>query len=60
VDAVFGLKTYTHAVRRRERLTGAELEQFERGPIGTNGDSSDLASGTVRRRGQLDPPGSKI
>jgi integrase/recombinase XerC len=29
-DAVFSLRTYTHAVKRRERLTGAELEQFER------------------------------
>jgi hypothetical protein len=49
-DAVFSLKTYTHAVKRRERLTGAELEQFERSiewaqwaRMGTNGDSSDLA-----------------
>jgi integrase len=50
-DAVFSLKTYTHAVKRRERLTGHELEQFERAiewaqwaRMGTNGENSDLAA----------------
>jgi hypothetical protein len=45
------LKTYTHAVKRRERLTGHELEQFERAiewaewaRMGTNGEISDLAA----------------
>jgi integrase len=48
-DAVFSLKTYTHAVKRRERLNGHELEQFERAiewaqwaRMGTNGDLDDL------------------
>ena len=29
-DAGFTLKVYTYAVKRRQRLSGAELEQFER------------------------------
>jgi integrase len=48
-DAVFSLKTYTHAVKRRNRLTGQELKQFERAiewaqwaRMGTNGEIADL------------------
>jgi hypothetical protein len=48
---VFSLKTYTHAVKRRARLTGHELEQFERAiewaqwaRIGTNSAVGDLAA----------------
>jgi integrase len=43
-DPVFSLRVYTHAVRRRQRLEGAELEQFTRAiewaewaQVGTNG-----------------------
>lgn len=40
-DPTFTLRTYTHAVKRRERLHGAEREQFERALdwalMGTNG-----------------------
>jgi integrase len=50
-DAVFSLKTYTHAVKRRDRLTGHELEQFERAiewaqwaRMGTNDGIGDLAA----------------
>jgi integrase len=50
-DAVFSLKTYTHAVKRRDRLTGHELEQFERAiewaqwaRMGTNDEIRDLAA----------------
>jgi integrase len=50
-DAVFSLKTYTHAVKRRDRLTDHELEQFERAiewaqwaRMGTNGEIADLAA----------------
>jgi hypothetical protein len=53
-DAVFSLRTYTHAVKRRERLTGAELGQFERAikwaqwaRMGTNADTA-LSRGDVR------------
>jgi integrase len=49
-DAVFSLKTYTHAVKRRDRLTGHELEQFNRAiewaqwaRMGTNDEIGDLA-----------------
>ena len=49
-DAVFSLKTYTHAVKLRERLSGHELEQFERAiewaqwaRMGTNDEIRDLA-----------------
>ena len=48
---MFSLKTYTHAVKRRERLSGDELEQFERAiewaqwaPMGTNDEIRDLAA----------------
>jgi integrase len=48
-DAVFTLKTYTYAVKRRSRLAGHELEQFERAiewaqwaRMGTNGEIADL------------------
>jgi hypothetical protein len=50
-DAVFSLKTYTHAVKRRERLGGHELEQFERAVewaqwarMGTNDEIRDFAT----------------
>jgi integrase len=50
-DAVFTLKTYTHAVKRRERLTGHELEQFKAAiewaqwaRMGTSGDIGPLAA----------------
>jgi integrase len=50
-DPTFTLKTYTHAVKRRDRLTTAELEQFERAVewaqwarMGTNGGNGDLAA----------------
>jgi integrase len=50
-DAVFSLKTYTQAVKRRQRLEGAELKQFERAiewaqwaRMGTNGDLDALAA----------------
>jgi integrase len=50
-DAVFSLKTYTHAVKRRGRLTGHELEQFERAiewaqwaQMGTNDEIADPAA----------------
>jgi hypothetical protein len=50
-DAVFSLKSYTHAVMRRDRLTGHELEQFERAiewaqwaRMGTNDEIRDLAA----------------
>ena len=50
-DAVFSLKTYTHAVKRRDRLSGHELEQFERAiewaqwaRMGTNDKICDLAA----------------
>ena len=46
----FSLK-YTHAVKRRERLTGHELEQFERAlewarwaRMGTNGEMPDVGA----------------
>jgi hypothetical protein len=29
-DPTFTLRVYTHAVKRRERLTGVEREQFDR------------------------------
>ena len=48
---VFSFKTYTHAVKRRDRLTGHELEQFERAiewaqwaRMGTNDEIRDLAA----------------
>jgi integrase len=43
-DAAFRLRVYTHAVKRRERLSGAELREFNRAlewaqwaQVGTNG-----------------------
>jgi hypothetical protein len=50
-DPTFTLKTYTHAVKRRNRLTGHEKEQFERAmewaqwaQMGTNGEIRGLAA----------------
>jgi integrase len=65
-DAVFSLKTYTHAVKRRDRLTGHELKQFERAiewarwaQMGTNGDIADLETADPSVPEKRKPRGSR-
>jgi integrase len=48
-DAMFTLRVYTHAVKRRERLSGAERKAFDRAiewaRMGTNEDLTALVTG---------------